>query len=83
MRYGGDEFIVLLSDCGTEQAEAKRLELKRAVEALPFIAGDRLPVKLSISAGAAVFPEDGETFDVLLRYADSRMYEDKGSLSRS
>ena len=59
VRYGGDEFIVLLSDCGAEQAEAKRLELKRAVEALPFVARERLPVKLTISAGAAVFPEDG------------------------
>jgi len=33
---------VLLSDCGVDQAEAKRLELKRAVEALPFSAGERL-----------------------------------------
>ena len=79
VRYGGDEFIVLLSDCGPEQAEAKRVELKRAVEALPFSAGEGLPVKLSISAGAAVFPGDGETYDALLQEADSRMYKDKAA----
>jgi len=76
-RYGGDEFIVMLSDCGAEQAEAKRLELQRAVDALPFSAGDHLPVKLSISAGVAVFPQDGTAYDALLREADRRMYLDK------
>ena len=57
----------------------KTVELKRAVEALPFSAGERLPVKLSISAGAAVFPGDGQTYDVLLQEADSRMYKDKAA----
>jgi len=76
-RSGGDEFIVLLSDCGADQAEAKRLELQRAVEAMPFSVGERLRVRLSISVGAAVFPVDGETHDALLEVADSRMYRDK------
>ena len=42
VRYGGDEFIVLLSDCGVDQAEAKRLELQEAVEAIPFSVGELL-----------------------------------------
>jgi diguanylate cyclase (GGDEF)-like protein len=76
-RCGGDEFIVLLSDCGEDQAEAKRLELQKAVDTIPFSVGELLRVRLSISVGAAVFPLDGETYDALLAVADSRMYRDK------
>ena len=36
VRYAGDEFIVVLSGCGGEEAERKRLELQRAVDHLQF-----------------------------------------------
>lgn len=77
VRFGGDEFIVLLSDCGADQAEPKRLELQKAVEAMPFTVDELTRVKLSVSVGAAVFPVDGDTYDALLQVADSRMYQDK------
>ena len=38
-------------------------------------AGVRMP--LSISAGAAVFPHDGATHEVLMAKADRRMYRNK------
>ncbi|HNV01764.1 MAG TPA: diguanylate cyclase [Vicinamibacterales bacterium] len=82
-RYGGDEFIVLLSDCGVDQAEAKRTELQKAVESMSFSVGDLLKVRLSISAGAAVFPVDGESYEALLQVADSRMYGDKAARKRA
>jgi predicted signal transduction protein with EAL and GGDEF domain len=34
-------------------------------------------VTLSISAGVAVYPHDGETYETLLTKADARMYSDK------
>ena len=34
VRYAGDEFIVVLSGCGAEEAERKRIELQRAVDEL-------------------------------------------------
>ena len=83
VRYGGDEFIVLLSDCAVDQAEAKRIELQKAVEAMAFSVGDLLRVRLSISAGAAVFPFDGESYEELLQVADGRMYEDKAARKRA
>ncbi len=77
VRYAGDEFVVVLTDCGRGQAESKRVELEEAVRriALEPRPGERL--SLSISAGAAVFPHDGESHDALLDAADSRMYGDK------
>jgi diguanylate cyclase (GGDEF)-like protein len=79
VRYGGDEFIVLLSDFGADQADAKRLELQRALESTPFNVGDLLRVRLTISIGTAVFPSDGDTYETLLHVADTRMYEDKSA----
>jgi diguanylate cyclase (GGDEF)-like protein len=77
VRYGGDEFIVLLSDFGADQARAKRIELQKAVESTPFGVGDLLRLRLTISVGTAVFPIDGDTYETLLQVADGRMYEDK------
>ena len=81
-RYAGDEFVVVLTGCGREEAEGKRLELQRAIARAVF---EPLPghvVPLSISAGAAVFPEDGDSYEALLAKADSRMYHDKSASKR-
>jgi diguanylate cyclase (GGDEF)-like protein/putative nucleotidyltransferase with HDIG domain len=77
VRYAGDEFIVVLSGCGGEEAERKRLELQRAVDGLSFEAGPGKVVPLAISVGASVYPHDGESYETLLATADSRMYRDK------
>ena len=77
VRYAGDEFIVVLSGCGQDEAERKRSELQRTVDEAVFEArpGRRLP--LAVSIGAAIFPHDGDTYEALLATADSRMYRDK------
>ncbi|MGE5815426.1 MAG: diguanylate cyclase [Acidobacteriota bacterium] len=82
VRYAGDEFIVVLSDCGAEEAESKRIELQTAVDDVYFEArpGKRLP--LGISIGSAVYPRDGESYETLLATADSRMYQDKAARKR-
>jgi len=77
VRYAGDEFIVVLSGCGGEEAERKRLELQRAVDDLQFEARRGKLLRLAISIGASVFPHDGNTYEALLATADGRMYRDK------
>ena len=83
VRYAGDEFIVVLSGCGAEEAERKRAGAAEErsttcyFEARP---GKRL--QLGISVGAAVFPHDGESYETLLATADSRMYQDKAGRKR-
>ena len=77
VRYAGDEFIVVLSGCGGEEAERKRLELQQAVDSLVFEARPGKMLPLAISVGAAVFPHDGDSYETLLATADSRMYRDK------
>ena len=77
VRYAGDEFICVLSGCGADEAERKRVELQRTVDDLLFEVrpGRRLP--LAISIGAAIYPHDGDSYEALLATADSRMYRDK------
>jgi len=82
VRYAGDEFIVVLSGCGGEEAERKRLELQHAVDNLQFEPHAAKKLALAISIGAAIFPHDGESYETLLATADSRMYRDKARRKR-
>jgi len=79
VRYAGDEFIVVLADCSREAAEAKRRELQVRIAEIQVEvrAGKRL--RLGASAGAAVFPNDGGTYEALLAAADHLMYRDKAA----
>jgi len=67
-RYGGDEFALVLPEAG---AEAARRVGQRICERL---AGDGLEPAITVSVGAAVFPEDGRTMEDLLRTADQALY---------
>ena len=83
-RFGGDEFIVVMWDCRIDHEERRVVELQNAVAAHPFEPRPGVRVSLSISAGAARFPEDGKTFEELLATGDERMYRDKaGRRSRN
>jgi diguanylate cyclase (GGDEF)-like protein len=79
VRYAGDEFIVVLADCSRDAAEAKRRELQTLIAEIQVDvrAGKRL--RLGASAGAAVFPNDGATYEALLAAADHLMYRDKAA----
>jgi len=81
-RYAGDEFIVVLSGCGLEEAEVKRAELQRSVSEMAFEARPGVSLRLGISVGIAVFSRDGESYETLLATADSRMYQDKSGRKR-
>ena len=83
-RFAGDEFIVVLWDCSPEHEARRVAEVQNAVSAYPFEPRPGVRVALSISAGAARFPEDGSTFEELLAAGDERMYRDKaGRRSRN
>ena len=77
-RYGGEEFVLVLPITTAEQAIDKLEALRRAVSQLAI----RLPKQdtvahLTMSAGIAIFPEDGVTADELIDQADARLFEAK------
>jgi len=75
-RLGGDEFAMLL--CNISSAEAVAATADRVHRALeePFTAGG-LALKVEVSIGIALHPQDGERAGALLRAADVAMYAAK------
>jgi diguanylate cyclase (GGDEF)-like protein len=80
-RYGGDEFLVVLPGCDGRNALRRIEQLQSEITATGRDA--KFEAELSASAGVAVFPEDGTTFEALFAAADARMYRGKfAGLSR-
>ncbi len=79
VRYAGDEFIIVLAECSREAVEAKRRELQERVSQIEIEVRAGKTLRLAASAGAAVFPHDGTSYEALLAEADHRMYRDKAA----
>jgi diguanylate cyclase (GGDEF)-like protein len=77
IRYGGDEFVILLPSCGRADAEDWRRRLRDAIAAISLHSEDDREIPVRVSAGASVFPEDGDSYERLLLRADRRMYRNK------
>ena len=74
-RLGGDEFIAVLSGLEREAASAVAEQVIRELGCEYAVAGRQ--VHLSASLGVALYPEDGETEEELLKRSDSAMYAAK------
>jgi diguanylate cyclase (GGDEF)-like protein len=79
VRYAGDEFVVVISNCSREAAEAKREEFQTLLGQIRIEVAPGRVTQLAVSAGAAVFPHDGGSYDDLMAEADRRMYRDKAA----
>lgn len=75
-RQGGDEFVILLRDLADEQAAVPVLDKLLAQMQRPFLL-DGHELTTSVSIGVALYPEDGRSFDVLMKKADMAMYQAK------
>lgn len=77
-RVAGDEFIALMADVGDDGALYRRLDRIMTDLQRPHDIGGRRVV-VSTSAGLAVFPDHGVTYDELRRHADMATLEAKES----
>ncbi|MCK9284697.1 MAG: EAL domain-containing protein [Rhodocyclaceae bacterium] len=76
-RLGGDEFIIYVSDLSDVQYAARVAQKIIDVCEVPYaIEGRSLIVPCSL--GVAIYPDDGESMETLVRNADSAMYLAKG-----
>ena len=75
-RLGGDEFVMLLANLRhPDDAREVADKILRDV-ALPCLL-DGTEVNVSVSMGIAMFPEDGQDPDTLMKHADTAMYRSK------
>lgn len=75
-RYGGDEFVVLLSELAAKDGAVVVADNIRAHLAAPYLI-DGAQITLAASLGMAMYPVDAQALGDLLQVADLAMYRDK------
>jgi diguanylate cyclase (GGDEF)-like protein/PAS domain S-box-containing protein len=75
-RYGGDEFVVVLPETGSEATQ------KVAHRISERLRDDAEEPRISVSSGTAIFPEHGKNIDELLAAADRALYREKRASKR-
>ena len=79
-RLGGDEFVVLLDKVsGRDDCLAAAVKIERALAEDSSFYG--LAIDITASIGQALFPDDGDNEDALIRAADAAMYRIKTGAS--
>jgi diguanylate cyclase (GGDEF)-like protein len=82
-RFGGEEFVMLLSDSSIDQIVGTAERVRQRVEKLTVTARNEsgwFTIEgLSVSAGIAAFPLHGQDLDQLLAAADKALYEAKSN----
>jgi diguanylate cyclase (GGDEF)-like protein len=77
VRYGGDEYVMLLVgiDSGGGLKVAERI--RRAIEDHRFLSRESTPVRITASIGLASFPEHARTKKEIIDLSDRAMYRGK------
>jgi diguanylate cyclase (GGDEF)-like protein len=76
-RYGGEEFTLILPDIAESAAFERAEDIRRSVSTLRVPVGKDNFGDLSVSIGVALYPDDADSSDLLLRRADQALYRAK------
>jgi diguanylate cyclase (GGDEF)-like protein len=77
VRYGGDEFIVILPGVSKARALEKVEAMRAAIDGACFLQHEGLHVEATASFGIAHYPQDAADKNELLHIADNSMYHSK------
>jgi len=78
VRYGGDEFIILLPHRGKARALELTRRLRERLNQTSFLTDEGLDIRVTASYGIATLPEDARDREELLSMADKAMFCSKG-----
>ncbi len=79
VRYGGDEFIVILPRQDKEEALAKVENMRQAISSTTFLQKENVFAHLTASFGLATYPSDAMNKHELLAAADRCLFESKNA----
>ena len=79
VRYGGDEFVVILPETSVHEAVRVADRIRAKIERHRFTGGRRLQIHLTSSIGLAAFPDDALSPHQLIACADRAMYAAKAA----
>lgn len=82
-RYGGDEFVIILSHTGLDAAVAVAERIRVQIEKKRFLARDNLEIRLTASIGVASVPLHAVTKQQILKAADEALYGVKKAVRNS
>jgi len=74
IRYGGEEFVILLHNADEKGALQVAQKIHDAFGDLIFEVGIEETMQKTISIGVAFFPKDGDTIWKCIKYADTALY---------
>jgi len=74
IRYGGEEFVVMLHNADKEGALVVAQKIHKAFADLVFEVGGGETMQKTMSIGIARFPDDGDTIWKCIKYADTALY---------
>lgn len=77
IRYGGDEYTIILVETGLKGAAAVAERIRRSIEEHVFLAAEGLDIRLTVSLGCAGYPDDAKSKTGLLEMSDQAMYRGK------
>jgi len=78
IRYGGEEFLVLLTDQEKLTTVKVAEKIRKSVESKLFDIGEK-GIHITISIGVALYPEHSYNFEEVVKMADSALYKAKQS----
>ncbi|HUJ13896.1 MAG TPA: GGDEF domain-containing protein [Thermoanaerobaculia bacterium] len=79
IRFGGDEFCIVLPETDQEQAMAVANRVRKSLTATSFIIDGTVEISVTASFGIATYPTHGLSKDDLIRQADAAMYRVKST----
>ncbi|HZK50574.1 MAG TPA: diguanylate cyclase [Actinomycetota bacterium] len=77
VRYGGEEFVCLLSETDVAGARTTAEKIRQTISNDPFISVGEEPVSLTVSIGVACYPLHGNGYQSLIEAADQALYRAK------
>lgn len=75
-RIGGDEFLLLIPEMKSMQNAENVAEKLVEIFRKQFVISNH-KIRITLSIGISIFPDNGRTYDILLKKADSAMYKVK------
>jgi diguanylate cyclase (GGDEF)-like protein len=79
VRFGGDEFCIILPQTDEEQAVMVANRVRKAMTSAPFRLDATVEISITASFGIATYPTHGVTKEGLVRQADAAMYRVKAT----
>lgn len=79
IRYGGDEYTMILVETGADAAQQVGERIRRMIEKHNFLTREGYQIRLTASLGIASYPDDTTGLEELLAMADKAMYAGKAA----